>query len=639
MQYKKCRLSGLPSKKQWIQSFLIALLLAGMGLFRIAVAQASDCSASSLRSHDHPTFWMLAGVLFFTISGIILWRYSVLKQFQRLQKIQATLQIFNAELSREIRQRQQIEQKLRQSEAQLADAQQVAHIGSWDFDLPTEKITWSKEMFALFGFDPTQPEPTYAELMQRIHPQDRTQWQQTVGNAIATGTSYIVDHRVILPDGSVRYIEGKGKPEVNDQGQVVRLFGTGMDITDRKQAEIALQEKEEQLRLALELTQIGMWDWHIQPDRLFWNENTPRLLDLPLDQLEVTVQAWVDCVHADDRGWVHQQVTQALETHTTYEAEYRVVWQDGTVRWLLGRGCGLYNETGQAVRMVGVILDITERQIALHKRQQAEAALQQLNQELEARTRQLQATNHELESFSYSVSHDLRAPSRHIHGFVSVLRQYLAQGCLPSPEATPLEATSAQRSIDQPTIQPPAIDPKVSHYLDVIESSSRKMGLLIDGLLTLSRVGRRQMQRHPVALNTLVDEAIESAQIDNPEGKAIEFCIGDLPTLHGDAVLLQQVLFNLINNAIKFSRNRDAPCIEIGSLPDQTIFVRDNGIGFAMPDAEHIFDAFQRLHGREFAGTGIGLAIVQRIIHRHNGKVWTESQPNRGATFYFQLGK
>lgn len=639
MQYKKCRLSGLPSKKQWIQSFLIALLLTGMGLLRIAVAQASDCSASSHRSHDHPTFWILAGALFFTISGIILWRYSVLKQFQRLQKTQATLQVFNAELSREIRQRQQIEQKLRQSEAQLADAQQVAHIGSWDFDLLTEKITWSKEMFALFGFDPTQPEPTYAELMQHIYSEDRTQWQQTVNNAITTGTSYLVDHRVILPDGSVRYIEGRGKPEINDQGQVVRLFGTGIDITDRKQAEIALQEKEEQLRLALEFTHIGMWDWHIQPDRLFWNENTPRLIDLPLDQLEVTVQSWVDRVHADDRGWVYQQVTHALETHTTYEAEYRVVWQDGTVRWLLGKGRGLYNEAGQAVRMVGVILDITERQIALHKRQQAEAALQQLNQELEARTRQLQATNHELESFSYSVSHDLRAPSRHIHGFVSVLRQYLEQGCLPSPESTPSEATSAQRSIDQPTIQPPAVDPKVSHYLDVIESSSRKMGLLIDGLLTLSRVGRRQMQRHPVALNALIDEAIESAQIDNPEGKAIEFCIGDLPTLHGDAVLLQQVLFNIINNAIKFSRNRDAPCIEIGSLPDQTIFVRDNGIGFAMPDAEHIFDAFQRLHGQEFAGTGIGLAIVQRIIHRHNGRVWTESQPNRGATFYFQLGK
>lgn len=889
MQDRKPRLPGLLLGRQLIQS-LVLLSLLNIVWFEEAVAQTIECpelvAPYQNFLHNHPESWLLAGIILLITIGVVLWQRSVVKRFNQLHNIQTTLQILNAELNREIYDRQQVEQKLRQSEAKLAEAQKVAHIGSWEFDLQTQEIAWSTEMFVLFGFDPAQPEPSYIELVQRIHPDDRTQWQQKVENAMTTGASYLVDHRVILSNGAIRYIEGRGEAEIDRQGQIVRLFGTGMDITERKQAEIALreseerfraifeqaavgicvdtlesnpsqlnqrfceiigysldeirvmhwsdrthpddreadwtkmqqlltgeienfslekryvrkdqtvvwvnltvsliynavgepqnlliiiqdineakqlesqrqqaeaalrkseerlslalkaakagiwqwwmagdqgfwsngnfrllghepgscqpsyenwleavhpddrefaeqqiqqalatqtdlncefrvllpdgnnrwladiaritydehgrqtgmigiqiditdrknaetalQEKEEQLRLALDFTHTGMWDWHILSSRLIWNKNSAKLLNLPLDQLEVCIQTWVDRVHPDDRDWVQQRVREALQTHTTYEAAYRIVWQDGTVRWLLGKGQGIYNEAGKAIRMVGIILDITDQQLALHERKQAEATLQRLNQELLSRTHQLEATNRELESFSYSVSHDLRAPSRHIHGFVSVLRQHLEQKHLQSEISTSIESANA------------TIDSKVSHYLDVIETSSRKMGLLIDGLLTLSRVGRRRMDYRPVPLHPLASEAIEMAKLDS-EGRAIEFRVGDLPTVNGDAVLLQQVLLNLINNSIKFSRDADMPWIEIGSLSDHTIFVRDNGIGFAMEDAEHIFDAFQRLHGREFEGTGIGLAIVQRIIHRHNGSVWVESQPNQGATFYFKL--
>jgi signal transduction histidine kinase len=221
----------------------------------------------------------------------------------------------------------------------------------------------------------------------------------------------------------------------------------------------------------------------------------------------------------------------------------------------------------------------------------------------------------ELDSFFYSVSHDLRAPLRHISGFVNVLRQRLENIGLLN-------------------------DPKIPHYLQVIEESSNKMGQLIDGLLSLSRIGRRELVRHQVDLRFLVENAIDLVKASANRGEAapIEFTVGNLPSVEGDATLLQQVFNNLLDNAVKFSRDRHPIKIEIGSLADDTIFVRDNGIGFNMEYADQLFGIFQRLHdSQQFEGMGIGLSIVQRIIHRHGGTVWAESEPEGGATFYLKI--
>ncbi len=242
--------------------------------------------------------------------------------------------------------------------------------------------------------------------------------------------------------------------------------------------------------------------------------------------------------------------------------------------------------------------------------------LREFNETLEtqvaSRTAQLAAANTELDSFSYSVSHDLRAPLRHVGGFVNALAQHL-------------QRTGA------------SADPKVTHYLKVIHDSSQKMGQLIDGLLTLSRMGRRQLEKQPVNLLTLVQTAIALAKSQIAD-RAIEFVVGDLPTVMGDATLLQQVFTNLLDNAVKFTRDRSPARIAVGILEDNTIFVRDNGVGFDMAYADQLFAAFQRLHSEtSFEGTGIGLAIVQRIIHRHGGTIWAESQPDVGTTFYFKI--
>ncbi len=262
------------------------------------------------------------------------------------------------------------------------------------------------------------------------------------------------------------------------------------------------------------------------------------------------------------------------------------------------------------VSFLGIARNITE-----HKR--AEAEIYRLNQELEQRvldrTTQLEAANQELEAFAYSVSHDLRAPLRHISGFMELLQKR---------NATKLDAQS-------------------QHYIDTISDSADRMGKLIDDLLAFSRMGRVEMSKLPVDLSSLVREVIRDLELELA-GRNIHWHIADLPTVAGDRAMLRIVLTNLLANALKFTRPRAEAEIEIGSRPGQgretIIFIRDNGVGFDMTYADKLFGVFQRLHRTdEFEGSGIGLANVRRIINRHGGRTWAEGQVDHGATFYFSL--
>lgn len=237
-----------------------------------------------------------------------------------------------------------------------------------------------------------------------------------------------------------------------------------------------------------------------------------------------------------------------------------------------------------------------------------------LEEQLAQRTAQLESVNHELESFSYSVSHDLRAPLRHIDGFADLLRQGLRG----------------------------KLDPVNEEYLRIISQSTRQMSKLIDALVAYSRIARAPMQRSRVNMESLLRGVLHDLRYDL-ESRKIEWVIGGLPEVIGDATLLRQALLNLISNALKYTRPRELARIEIGSTSttsENIFFVRDNGIGFDMRYAEKLFGVFQRLHGSaEYEGVGIGLANTRRIIQRHGGKCWADAAPDRGATFYFSLQK
>lgn len=243
--------------------------------------------------------------------------------------------------------------------------------------------------------------------------------------------------------------------------------------------------------------------------------------------------------------------------------------------------------------------------------------IQQLNRELEQRvlerTEDLQLANQELEAFSYSVSHDLRAPVRHISGFAAMLQSHAAA----------------------------SLDEKGRRYLGVIQSSTERMGHLIDDLLAFSRHGRAALRRQPVALEPLVEQ-IRQALESETVGRSIAWQIGPLPTVVGDAGLLRQVFINLLGNAVKYTRGRAEARIEVGALAaadgEAVVFIRDNGAGFDMKYADKLFGVFQRLHNDdEFEGSGVGLATVRRIVQRHGGRVWAEAALGAGATFYVAL--
>lgn len=384
------------------------------------------------------------------------------------------------------------------------------------------------------------------------------------------------------------------------------------DITKRKLAEMKLRESERKLREAQDMAHLGHWLWDVKTGDVEWSEEVYKIFQVNPKEFTPHIDSILSFSPWPEENQRDQElINKAINSHEPGSYEQKFLHPDNSIGYYSSTFKGNYDEKGNLISVAGSVMDITERK-------KSEEEIRKLNTELEdrvaMRTAQLEGVNKELEAFSYSVSHDLRAPLRHTSGYVELL----AKRCKSD------------------------LSEKGQHYLNSIADSVRQMGTLIDDLLQFSRTGRAEMRQSNSNMNEILRDVLESIKKDQST-QNIEWQINILPSVFCDYSLLKLVWMNLLSNAVKFSRKNAVPKIEIGVYEEEKeykFFVRDNGVGFDMKYAPKLFGVFQRLHTtEEFEGTGIGLANVQRIIMRHGGRTWAEAELNKGATFYFTIPK
>ena len=442
-----------------------------------------------------------------------------------------------------------------------------------------------------------------------IHPDDRAAATAAWRNAVQTGQEYRTEFRLRRHDGVYRWCEARAVPLYDQAGAIVQWFGSNTEIHEQREVHEALRAEKLRLEKMAAASPQMLHSVTATPDgRITFPYVSPaltRLFGLSAEQLAEDGMLLIRMYHPDDAEGVRLAVEESTRTFSPWRHEWRIIIPERGEVWVEGHSMPVLGADG-SVTWHGSLNDISERK-------RAEQEILSLNAQLEARVRErtaeLESANRELEAFSYSVSHDLREPLRAMNGFSRALTEDFGHS-LPA---------EAQR------------------YLSAVRGAAARMGQLIDDLLAFSRLARLPLKRRTVETKQLVAECL----LELTPSKA-HVTVGELYPCQADPALLRQVFMNLLSNAFKYSRHREPAVIEVGSLRDDqgnaVFYVRDNGSGFDMSYASKLFGVFQRLHRQEeFEGTGVGLAIVQRIVTRHGGRVWADAALEKGATFSFTL--
>ncbi|MDB6021490.1 MAG: multi-sensor signal transduction histidine kinase [Pedosphaera sp.] len=440
-----------------------------------------------------------------------------------------------------------------------------------------------EEMLRMTVLDIRPPEdiPRLKEVLAALPP-----------NAVMTESG---EWRHVKRDGTLIYAEIRSQPVVF-HGRAARLVMV-TDVTARKEAEQALRQSEARLNEAQHLAGLGSFEWNIAGRTTSYSDELFRMFGFPPQGVPFDIPQVVSAVHPEDRAMMGQLLTDLVKNPKSFQCNFRIVLPGGQVRYLHGQGELSFDAEGKPLKMTGTTQDVTERMLAEENR---------------LRNAKLLAANQELEAFSYSVSHDLRTPLRSIDAFGKLLEEEYGE----------------------------RLDENGRSYLDLILRGTQRMNQLIDDLLEFSRVTSTEINHMDVDLSGMVQGILGELRRAEPE-RNVEIRVSPGLTAHADPRLVRIALENLLRNAWKFTGKTPAARIEFGveRREGEAIYhVRDNGAGFDMVYVGRLFGVFQRLHSeREFSGTGIGLAIVQRIINRHGGRVWAEGAVNKGATFYFTL--
>ncbi len=526
----------------------------------------------------------------------------------------------------DITEQRRLEEELSTRDARFQLVLRGSTDGIWDCDLRTGATYYSPRFRELLGSTEQEVEDTLEQFQARLHPDDRVRTVEAIEGHLQRRAPLNIESRLRTDAGEYRWFEIRGQALWDARGRAVRMAGSISDIHKRKAAEEALARAHTELeqRVAARTEDLArslerQWLYSQQLRESAEASAAISRADQPAELLETLAHAArriLGARQATARFWLGEEPLVAVALGEAHANENAQAPAGG---YLAAPLCGRQGDHLGVLEVAGQYDgEFTEEDefILVHLAQVAAAALEvwHTQQRLQQSNLDLEAANKELEAFSYSVSHDLRAPLRAIDGFARIVSEDYG----------------------------PQLPAEAAEYLALIRSNTQQMGALVDDLLNFSRLSRQPLVRRQVSVADLVREVFHRLASER-QRRHVEITIHDVPDCGADPSLLRQVWLNLIANALKFTRRREIARIEVGhqrasDSAEEAYYVRDNGVGFDMRYASKLFGVFQRLHRAEdYEGTGVGLATVQRIVHRHGGRVWADARLDGGACFYFSL--
>jgi PAS domain S-box-containing protein len=497
--------------------------------------------------------------------------------------------------------------KVKELQELLDNASRLTKVGGWEIDLVNNQLYWSKITRDIFEVD-EKYDPNNTKGYEFFFGKNGQIIKDSVHKLIEEGVEYDTELQIKTAKKNLRWIRAIGKSERVD-GQCLKIYGSIQDIHDKKSAERELQKAIERFEKVTEATNDAIWDYDTATDKLFWGVGFQTLFGYDPETTTPSFEFLVSLIHPDDRPQIVQKIDQFMRDpgKTHWHEEYQFLKNDGTYAYVIDRAIFIRDIHGDVIRVVGAMTDISYRK-------DYEEALKDLNEKLEMHARELTASNEELEQFAYIVSHDLQEPLRMISSFLQLLEEkYEGQ-----------------------------LDEKAKQYIHFAVDGSTKMRKIIMDLLEFSRVGRNDDKIMDVDLHEIVNE-VTLLQRRIIEEKNAEIEVGNLPSIHTFRTPVLQVFQNLIENALKFSNKNSAPYIKIdcADAGDMWHFmIKDNGIGIKEEHLEKVFIIFHRFHTEnQHSGSGVGLAIVKKIIEKLGGQIWVESIYGEESTFHFTLPK
>ena len=490
-------------------------------------------------------------------------------------------------------------ESLKKSEANLAAAQKVAHVGSWEFDLLTYNITWSEEKFRIFGLDPTEPEPTYAELIEIIHADDQALFQEAVNRALAEGIPYDIDFRIKQPSGEIRYIQAKGEPLINNSGQVIKLFGTVLDITHRKLVQSELQHTQLFLNSLLENITVGVFAKEATSLKfVFWNKASTELMGYLAS--EVIGLTDYDLFPVEQANFCTAQDRETISSGKIVANCEEIVHTHRGQRLFSVTKIPILDNMGNPQYLLGLVEDITERK--------------QAQEELKRALVQEQELNAMKERVISIVSHEYRTPLTTISSSVQLLERYRNR----------------------------LSEEKQAIHFQRIQSAIFHLTNLVNDVLLVSKADAGKLEFKPTELDLVAfcQDLVEALQLTAQTTHSLTFVHqGDGTNAYMDEKLLRQILTNLLSNAIKYSPKGGRVQLTLSCEQEKAIFqIQDQGIGIPQEDQQHLFEPFHRATNvGAIHGTGLGLTIVKKGVELQGGQIGVKSFVGVGTTFTLTL--